>query len=102
MKDYQWIPLVLGTVIGLISMWVNRVTRNQEGGLASWTGWVGAMAMRIVGLLGSALFLLVYFRVKELPKSHWGESLLWLFGTLVAGLILDLVFSLRKLGSKKG
>jgi len=101
MKDFQWLPLLLGAGIGFFSISVNLMLRNQGGLLASWTGWVGAVTMRIIGLIGSAMFLLVYFKKKEIQMIHFGESLLWLFGAIVAGLIFDLVFSLRKLRSKR-
>ena len=101
MKDFQWLPLLLGAGIGFIAWSVNLMVRNKGGALASWSGWLGAVTMRIIGLIGSALFLLIYFKKKEIPMEHFKESLLFLFGAIVAGLIFDLVLSLRKLRSKR-
>lgn len=69
--------------------------------MASWNAWQGAVIVRIFGIIASALLISVAAPRLELAPGQTKAAYLWLLATVVLGIIIDLVISLRFLRPPK-
>ncbi|MDH4263577.1 MAG: hypothetical protein OEV78_11085 [Spirochaetia bacterium] len=89
--------VAIGAVISFISLIVNRkVVRMYSVSTNMWNGWITAMIFRFLGIIFSAVYLVVSEMVRQKPVNETFFMLIVLL-VIVLGLFVDLFLSILKI-----
>lgn len=90
------IPALSAAALNLLSWYIGRKVAAISTELGIWKAWATGSGLRMAGLAVFATVYLIWPAPFALTENESALALLLFFGILAAGIIIELVLTLRK------